>query len=311
MVVALHRITSRKNNESLNGFIEISIEKLEDIILSMKKLGVKFVSLKDIEESISKGKAREPIVHFSFDDGYADNYYLGLPLFKKYSVPFSVFVVSEFVENPKPFVWWYIIEEIIKQQREVNLEKYNFHITAEMYGACEKQELFNRFQKFILEHLDKDREYIQEILDKLITRNQLPEMLSWKQIQEMYDSGLCEIGIHSATHPRMVDLDEKQKKEEIMLCGEAIYKNLKIRSACFSYPYGSNKDIGLKGSWKGIMESCGIRLALTTIPQELTTSSDMYFLPRIFLNDSSTDYTIKVRLDGSYQRQKSLNKWDT
>lgn len=47
----------------------------------------------------------------TFDDGYADNIELGLPLFEKYKIPVTWFVASGYIQNRKRIPWWDIISE--------------------------------------------------------------------------------------------------------------------------------------------------------------------------------------------------------
>ncbi|HEV8082393.1 MAG TPA: polysaccharide deacetylase family protein [Chitinophagaceae bacterium] len=307
VVITFHRVTKddKKDNSDFNSFIEISGSKLEETILNLKKLEVKFVSLNELSCYLDKDeKPGSPLVHFSFDDGYLDNYLLAFPLLQKHKIPFSIFVTSDFIDYDQAFLWWYIIEYIIKNELPVYFTKYNFEIAEDDYRK-DKEILFEVFRTFLLEYIDIDRAYISEQLLKYAGKNfewSKIEMMKWPQLGEMLLSGLCELGVHTRSHARFCKLTDLQKTKEILDCKDAIYKNTRVVSKYFAYPYGSENDIGNTEGLKKILTDCGMQLAFTTVPRELNRKSEKFFLPRIFINNSATMYTLKSRLNGSFQR---------
>ncbi len=58
--------------------------------------------------------------------------------------------------------------------------------------------------------------------------------LTWSQLAEMVDSGLCTIGNHTHTHARPEELTE----EEIDRCSHEIESRLGVRPRHFTYPWG-------------------------------------------------------------------------
>ncbi len=308
----MHRVTASSTRQNgLNSFIEISHQNLEKIILNLKSLGVKFVSLAQLEQAVFEDAGNQPVVHISFDDGYSDNYYFAFPILKRYNINFSIFVVSDFINQPAPFLWWYLIENIIENEQPVAFEKYDFSITRQTYLISPKQKIFEDFRILLLENADNDSFYFKTRLLKYAQLERpglIPEMLNWSQIGEMLDSGLCEVGVHTKTHPRFSNLTMKQKMEEIRACKDEIKKHTGVEATSFSYPYGSPADIGPVDTMDEIMEACGIRLAFTTQSDELNKRINRYLIPREFLNNSATAYTLKTRLTGAYQRSVAASK---
>ncbi len=306
MVITLHRVTAEDAPlTGLNSFIEMRVDKLEAAIVELKKMGAKFVSLAGLEQSIHEKGIQQPIVHISFDDGYHDNYSLAFPVLKKHHICFSIFLVSDFIDNRQPFLWWYLLENIIENELVVSFEKYGFEITQQTYATVSKDKIFEQCRKLLLENADKDPDYFKEkLFDYALQAGGflLPGMLTWQQVNEMLESGLCEIGVHTKTHPRFSNLSTMERMEEISVCRNEIKKHTGIDAAYFAYPYGSPADIGSTASIDDIMKACGIRLAFTTRSLELNSMRNKYLLPREFLNNSATPYTLKTRLTGAYQR---------
>ena len=141
----------------------------------------------------------------------------------------------------------------------------------------------------------------------------IPKMMHWQHLNEMVSSGLCELGIHSKSHARFSQLTYDEKAREILDCKESIYKNTGMISNYFAFPYGSEGDIGDWCDMKKILDGSGIQLAFTTEPGELNVQSNKFFISRVFINDSANMYTLKSRINGTYQRgilKKTHFKWD-
>jgi peptidoglycan/xylan/chitin deacetylase (PgdA/CDA1 family) len=314
-VICLHRVIDSKLDEApstFNGFIEISDAKLEKLIVELQKLDVDFVSLKTLHNIRNSGrKPAKPLVHFSFDDGYLDNYTIAYPIFKKYHIPFSIFIASDFVSNKNPFMWWWILEDVVKEGLPLAFQKYQFFITKEDYALKSKEAVFEETRTFLLQHIDNDKDYFEEKFKVFARQTQcmVPEIAAWADLKAMALSGLCELGVHTKSHARFANISNAQKCHEIEVCRKQILSETGIASTYFAYPYGSAEDIGSMQGVPEIFAKSGIELALTTIPAELNSDTDPYYIPRIFINNSSTSYSLKSRLNGSYQRElKSRNQ---
>lgn len=308
-ILTFHKVTnaSKGSKPSLyNDFIEITDEKFEEVIRILKNLKVEFCSLDRVLDMIAQNKKpSHPLVHISFDDGYLDNYTCAFPILKKYQIPFTLFIASSFIENKKPFLWWYLVEEIIKNELPISFDRYDFSLTAEDYKTLKKTAIFHKIMDFLFANIDFNKDYFEkkiwEILDG-VEGVEIPKTVRWNQLKEMAASGLCEIGIHTVHHPRFCHIDLEQKMDEIKKCKQAILENTDFNSKFFAYPYGASGDIGTNFEYCEKMKEEGVIAACTTIAKELNGTNHPCLLPRIFINNSATPYTLKSRLNGSYQR---------
>ena len=311
MVITLHRITNPaipadQSVFDINRFIEISAVKLDSAIRQLQQLGVQFVSLDELNGYLCHNqKPSRPVVHISFDDGYLDNFTLAYPLLEKYHIPFSVFVASDYIDNEQPFLWWYMVESIVLHRLPVSFEKYGFTITENDYQQKNNNDLFELFRSFLLEHIDNDRSYFMEQLSscvKQVPDAAVPRMMGWQHLVTMVASGLCELGIHTDAHSRFCKLNLHDKREAILLCKNSIRTHTGVEAVYFSYPYGTMEDIGDTEGMEELLATCGIQLAFTTEPGELNGTVNNFFIPRVFLTNAFTGYTLRTRLNGTYQR---------
>lgn len=66
------------------------------------------------------------------------------------------------------------------------------------------------------------------------------DILNWREIKEMENSGLIDFGFHSHTHPRkMADMDDKDFYREVKMSKEIINHNISKPLFVFAYPKGS------------------------------------------------------------------------
>lgn len=309
MIVALHRVLGNDEVGSPhNSILEIKAQKLEALIEQLIALQVQFVSLKKAREILASGKhPSRPIVHFSFDDAYKDNLTLALPIFEKYKVPFSVFVTSDFIDDPQPFVWWYMLDIIMQEKLPLHFEKYGVQVNYNLEGQQSTPTNFTELAEFIGINIDRDLEYFKNKLTEALPNNllsRMPAMLTWPDLRMLQESGLCEIGNHSKSHPRFSNLTQEQKLFQVRHCAQRIQVELGFMPTIFSYPYGAASDIGYahkNGAW---LKAEGIDVAVSTEPKELNGSNNLLLLPRVFFTNAFNGYTVKSRLSGMYQSRK-------
>jgi len=90
----LHHVTRELAPSKAMELYYITPSRLETMILEYRGKGYEFISLDDIQKSRKK-----KFIALTLDDGYADNYLEAWPVFKQLSVPFCIFVATDFVFN--------------------------------------------------------------------------------------------------------------------------------------------------------------------------------------------------------------------
>ncbi|QTA38811.1 polysaccharide deacetylase family protein [Thermosipho ferrireducens] len=134
------------------------ISELELHIKMVKRLGYKVWTLKDLEDYIYGRKEKENAVIFTIDDGYVTVYTKAFPVFKKYDVPFSVFLYFKGVGNSSEYLTW----DMIREMKEWGVEFGNHSYSHEKFPSF--YEKLGR-KKFI-EFFEKDLQQGEEIWEK-------------------------------------------------------------------------------------------------------------------------------------------------
>ena len=242
-IFALHRVAKIEENEILyNQFLKVSEEYLEDTILKLKKKNYKFISLDELEVTIKSG-SKEKFAIFTFDDGYKDNYTTAYPIFKKYNIPFTIYITNDFL-NKKAVLWWYIIEDIIKNNEIVVTSK------MEKFSCRTKKEKENTFvilrnniftfggkdlAKKIKNYLPNYKFSFSEKCDELC--------MDWEELKVLANDPLVTIGAHTVSHPAMNTLTLEEMEKEVLDGKKELEEKLKISIDHFAYPYGTTRQV--------------------------------------------------------------------
>ena len=81
-------------NTKFSTVTPTEFEKQIQYLLNKK---YKIIRLADVVESITQGQSLDKCVALTFDDGYLDFYSCVFPLLKKYKIPASVFVATDYI----------------------------------------------------------------------------------------------------------------------------------------------------------------------------------------------------------------------
>ena len=92
----LHRVTDEHSVQMRVRDYEITPTRLESLIVEYQNKGYEFISIAEVAERM-RGKQGKKFVCVTLDDGYADNYEVAYPIFKKYKVPFCIYICRRMI----------------------------------------------------------------------------------------------------------------------------------------------------------------------------------------------------------------------
>lgn len=246
VVFMLHRVCERINGHLPNNeYLKVSPKFLEKVILKYRKAGFSFLSLDQLYDVISNNKKIDNhFVCFTMDDGYLDNYENAYPIFKKYNIPFAIFVATDFPDK-KAVLWWYVIEELILNSAEIHLSDGSKYICKTFQ---EKWDTFRYIREKVLllnqTHLINDLNllFADYKLDWYSPIQNLS--MNWQQIKILTKEPLCTIGSHTVSHVALNKLSIEELDSEILNGVHIIKSHTGYKPAYFAYPYGSPKENG-------------------------------------------------------------------
>jgi peptidoglycan/xylan/chitin deacetylase (PgdA/CDA1 family) len=243
-------------------------------------------------------------VALTFDDGYADNLFEGLPRLAAADVPAIVFLATGYIDRPEPF-WWDELASLIL----VGTAPEGFEIVVEGTSmgfalggetpACAKGDFpmrsFPKRRAALegvyqpLRRLDDEKRgpIIAKLRAALAGHGRDPGMaraMTSEEVQRLVTGGLVTIGAHTVTHPMLPELELGARHHELTaskLACEAIVQDL---VTAFAYPYGQYNAVV-----RDAVKTAGFALACSTRQAPVVATSDVFALPRIYVPDLDGD----------------------
>ena len=239
VILMLHRVVEKRSLLAVNRELEITPDFLEQTILKYKSEGYRFASLDEVQQQVeSQQHDRHKFVCFTFDDGYADNYELAYPIFKKHNCPFAIYVATDFPDK-KALLWWYHLQDVLFENERLELNGVAYD--------CSDTEKKNQAFKAIRHRLfTSEAETIMHALKQLFKENSCSMhqdvnklALSWEQIIEMSADPLCTIAAHTVSHPSLPTLSNEAIRKELLEGKQKIEDKIKKPVKHFAYPFGN------------------------------------------------------------------------
>ena len=222
-------------------------------------------------------------VAITVDDGYEDFYQIAFPILRRYGVPATIFVTTEFVDQ-RLWLWPDILHFALENttQRSLTLELPSGPLRLDVSDAARKRAAWSTL---VAHSLALPNEQMRALHRHLLERGEvmLPSQptaayraLSWEQVRELDAAGI-EIGAHTKTHPALTRISSASLQEEIAGCKQRIEEMLGHGIDTFCYPNGSIEDVNEEV--KRVVRAAGFSAA-TVAYFDALGMSDMYELRR-------------------------------
>lgn len=238
-ILMLHRVTEQRSRLLANRELEVTPDFLEQTILHYKEKGYRFVDMDEVAHLVKGGKQKQKFVCFTFDDGYADNYTMAFPIFKKYNCPFTINITTDFYER-KALLWWYVLEDLgVTNEEFAHLRERFFTMDS------------STIEKYLIDGYPNAQTHIAERRNNMV--------LSEPHILELANSGLCTIGCHTMSHPRLSNLTKEDQYEEIAVSKQKLETLIGREVKHFAFPYGD-----FNGDTQSVLMETGFESAVKT-----------------------------------------------
>lgn len=277
-VLMLHRVTDNGSKLKHNRQFEITPSTLKKAIQDYKSNDYLFVSIDDVVSMLKLGHfPNKPFVCFTLDDGYKDNLLEAAPIFRKYNVPFCIYVATNFVTGDVA-LWWYILEDVIMENEQLLLADDRVFSCRTME---EKNKVFSILHDEILEK-NLQKEYFDSLFcsysyDWMQKAEQLA--LNILELHELAVDPLCTIGAHTVNHVNLVSLSTHEKQKELANSKELLSSWIGHEVVHFSYPYGAYDE-----ECSTIARLLGFSSSTLAWGGSVRKNTDLMSIPRIHLH---------------------------
>jgi peptidoglycan/xylan/chitin deacetylase (PgdA/CDA1 family) len=287
-IVTLHHVGPKRDASfQPNRFLSITPEFLDRFLGHFIALGWRFVSVDEIvgNAPVAVGDGRRRIA-VTLDDGYRDNFQHAWPVFRRHSVPFTIYVCAGFCDRTSE-LWWEALDRIVANAESVPVPgaENGQHIPAGSTG--EKLKAYEFWKDWLTTEADEalQRVAIRELcaahgLDLAALAHEL--VMDWDEVREIAADPLASIGAHTLTHPALARLAPNAAFQEMSASADRIASETGRRPTSIAFPYGHRAAAGAREA--GLAEQAGFAASLTTRPGHLVANGSHHGLPRVSLN---------------------------
>ena len=258
------------------------------------------ISLSKLVKSLQQNVLPPRSVAVTFDDGYLDNLDVAKPLLEKYDIPATVFICTGYMG--KEF-WWDELGRLVTGSqtdlRTLHLQaggrRFEWHetnVSSEERQPVLRHECRRALYQFLLSLDVEDQNHAMGLIRSWSEAStpgiSTPRAMSEKELLQLVDGGLIEVGAHTRHHPMLPQLSFERQREEIQSSKKDLETLLSQKIAGFSYPNGrATVDA------KRLVREMGFNYACTSLHDVVRPGNDVYELTRFWQKDLDGDQFLR------------------
>jgi peptidoglycan/xylan/chitin deacetylase (PgdA/CDA1 family) len=241
------------------------------------------VPLETIVRAVEAGRALPPrALAITFDDGYADNHRLALPVLRRLGMEATVYVSTASLDGGPP-LWMAAVRALVlgAQQQVLTLPGMEPLVLGPLGQRAPAVRLLTRLLVPLAATERTERlAALATVAGVDLQRELAGAMLTWTQVRELSASGWT-IGAHTATHVNVALVRPEEAEVEIAASRDAIEEAVGQRSQHFAYPNTGGRHRYFDTAAATILRRLGFRSAVTSRAGALSPTSDPFALPRL------------------------------
>lgn len=253
---------------------------------------------------------RSRMVALTFDDGYADNLHIALPILERYNIPATFFLVSGALGTEREF-WWDELERLLLRpqslpptlQVTIGSSNHLFEVgpATRSFAASRREISYTRPWKAAvttrlgfyykvwrwLKMLDDDarRSALAQLREQLgeaeLTRAS-HRVLTRTEAICLAGAPHIDIGAHSVTHAALPAQPPHAQRQEMHQSRRDLEALIGRSIAGFAYPFGAYAP-----ETPDLARDIGFAFACTTEAGRVTSGTEPFLLPRVEVTDCS------------------------
>lgn len=271
------------------------------------------ISLDQLVQELVEGKLRSDSVAITFDDGYANNLSVALPLLERYRLPATFFIIAGQIGSER-LLWTESLACLLDAAPEGN---YSFGLLQlTLTGPPQRASAY----RLLVRHMRTvpAAERATE-LDRIASAIAIPgfvaedsglgrqlRMLTWNELRQLAASECVSIAAHTMSHPWLKDLPMEEARHEIVASRQLLEEKVGPVDY-FAYPFGGDNDFG--SEHRKIAIDAGFKGVFTAMAGCVTRGTDQFAVPRWGIGGTESLHGIEYALTGGLAAQSGLRRW--
>lgn len=230
---------------------------------------------------LKNGTLPQRALAITFDDGYADNHDVALPILRRHGLPATFFVATGFLDGGR--MWNDTVIESVRRTalRELPLQALQAEGLAAMdvSSVPARQVAIGAIIRAI-KYLPVDRrlQLTQALAELAQVTPPTDLMMTSAQVREMRRAGM-QIGAHTVSHPILARLNDDAARREIQQSKHRLEDLLDEPVTLFAYPNGKpGEDYSPRSV--AIARELGFEAAVSTSWGASNSRTDLFQIPR-------------------------------
>lgn len=240
--------------------------------------------LREAVARLRQGSLPPRAVCITFDDGYANNFTVAMPLLRARGLPATVFVAPAYLNGGAMF------NDLVFEACRV--APADFDLTELGLGRVALTDAGARIQaaQQVVDRLKyltptERRQAAERLVERVNATGSVDLMMTDEQVAEMSRQGI-EIGAHTMTHPILARIPESTARDEIVQSRQRLEAITGQPVLSFAYPNGRPVRDYASEHVRAVRDA-GFELAVSTSWGAATVQSDPFQIPRIAPWDKS------------------------
>lgn len=235
----------------------------------------------------------------TFDDGYADNHDVALPILLRHRLPATFFIATSFLDGGR--MWNDRVIEAFRSTSRVEADLADVELgIVRLASVAERRQAIDATLRAIKYRPQAERADLVGALERKLEVAPSSElMMRSSQVRKMFESGM-QIGAHTQNHPILASTPSEDAYQEIVGSKKRLEELIDAPITLFAYPNGKfGKDY--KDEHAEMARKAGFSAALATDWGAAHRGTDRYRIPR-FTPWDRTPMRFAARMMGNLRR---------
>lgn len=257
------------------------------------KANFEVLALGEAVRALAEHRLPKRALSITFDDGYADNYTVALPILRRLGLPATFFIATGFLDGGCMFNDVVIEALRIAPGAELDLGELGLGchpLASDQQRTRAIERVLARLKYF---EPERRRRVAGEIAQRAGSRTPTDLMMTSEQVRALHAAGM-EIGAHTVTHPILAEIPLGRGRHEMEASRARLEQITGAPVRLFAYPNGGPRR-DYHAEHAALARELGFAGAVSTALGAARAGDDPYQIPR-FIPWDRADWRFGLRL---------------
>jgi len=254
-----------------------------------------------IHQMANSRDMNRPMAVITFDDGYAGNKNVLLPIVESMNIPVTVFVSTKAVQEQ--IVYWYDrLIRALQGNKVIDINLTHLSLSEYRINRCKGAENWREIERLLrdlktLKPDAREKAVSSTLADLQSSEEQTYHIapLTINDVHQLADCPLVTIGAHSHCHNILTQLAADDIRRSVRMSKDLLETWISRKVDYFAYPNGNYDDLVCN-----ILREEGFKCSLTTVSRPWEMGEPLFTIPRIGVGRYESFDHFKAKVSGVF-----------